>query len=143
MGTKDDLLFIIKSLDLQIKKRIVKIYKSHKINISASKVKILLYLKDNNNVTNTDLERITALSKSSVSEIITSMEKEGLIIRENSKIDNRVNFIKPTKYALSILDIVKEEIDNLSKSLEKSITKEELEIFYKVITKMKNNLETE
>ena len=68
------------------------------------------------------------------------MEKNNLIKRKENINDLRLKQIILTSDALNKINDIKKQIKKLDKLLEKDISKEDLEIFYKVTNQIKNNI---
>jgi len=101
MNKGKNILFEIKELDIQIKKRIMKVYREKDISITPAQSKLLFYLKNNkdSNITQKDLEKITFLSKSTLSESINNMVNNELVLKESNEKDNRIKYITLTNKA--------------------------------------------
>lgn len=68
------------------------------------------------------------------------MEKNGLIRREAVSYDARLKKIIASEKAMQYKDQVVSDLTNLEEELTKDIGPEELEIFFRVIEKMMNNV---
>jgi len=69
------------------------------------------------------------------------METNGLITKEPVPYDARLKKIVLTDKAIEIHNQIEQNINNLEESISRGITPEETEIFYKVLDKIKANLE--
>ncbi len=88
-----------------------------------------------------DFEQEFDIRPSTASNILTLMEKNGLIIRESVPYDARLKKITLTKKAIDIHNVIADSIDTLEENLKAGISDEELEIFFNVIDKLNNNIE--
>lgn len=142
MNKAKNVLFEIKELDLQIKKRIMKVYKENSISITPAQSKLLFYLKNNkdNNVTQKDLEKITFLSKSTLSESINNMVNDGLIIKISNEKDNRIKYISLTNKAYELLGDIEDEFSKIENSIINNVSDNDLNKFFEVISIFKSNL---
>lgn len=142
MDKGKSVLFEIKELDLQIKKRIVKACKESMIEISPAQSKLLFYLRNNDNklITQKDLEKITFLSKSTLSEMISNMQKEGLIIKTSSNTDNRIKYISLSSKAYECINQSEKEFSKLEKSIINNVSEEQLNKFFEILSVFKENL---
>lgn len=68
------------------------------------------------------------------------MEKNNLIKRINSEKDARSKQIILTNYSIELAKKMIKQKDNFEKAIQNSITSEELETFFKVTNKIKNNI---
>ena len=69
------------------------------------------------------------------------METNGLIEKEPVPYDARLKKIVLTDKAIEIHNQIEQNINKLEESISRGITPEETEIFYKVLDKIKANLE--
>ena len=70
-----------------------------------------------------------------------TMEKNGLIKRITDNNDTRSKKIILTEKALNVFEISKENVNLIEKECLNGISQNDLCIFYKVLNKMKNNLQ--
>lgn len=112
---------------------------------SPMQMKIVQYLIDNesNDIYQRDLEKVLNLRRSTISGILKTMEKHNIIIRSDSKVDAR---IKKIELSIDSKEFYKKSrclFKDINSILNRNITTEELDIFYKVIKQMKENLNEE
>lgn len=88
-----------------------------------------------------DLEQKFSCRRSTMSNVLALMEKNGLIIRKVSERDARLKEIVLTEQAKKVHEMAKADIKKLDKRLTDGITREELEIFYSVADKIRANIE--
>lgn len=88
-----------------------------------------------------DFEQEFNIRRSTASNILALIEKNGLITRESVPYDARLKKITLTQKALDIQSIVDKAFENLEKNIKKGISDEELQVFFKVIDKINSNLE--
>ena len=111
-------------------------------NISHTQILILKYLYNNKNIdiSQSMIEKETLLTRATVSGVLNTMEKNNLITRESSSIDSRKKIVKLTYNSLCNIDIIVGKLKTFEKELKKDITEEELNSFWNVVDKLKNNL---
>ena len=90
-----------------------------------------------------DIEKEFRISKSTVTEVLQLMEKNGFIRRESSKKDGRMKRILPTQKALEIRREVVENIHMVEEKLRAGIPEEDYRICLTVLKKMSENLTKE
>lgn len=90
-----------------------------------------------------DLEERFSVRRSTMSNILSLMEKNGLITRAPSKKDGRAKQITLTPRAVAIDRFVRQDIKRLEAVITKNISEEELKCFFSTIDKIKNNLEVQ
>lgn len=135
--------FEIKSLNNLIARKIMKDAKLDSgINITHVQVKILYYLFNHQDhpVYQRDIEKELSIRRSTVSGIIKTMEKNNFIERVTSKEDARLKQIVISENIKKFTSSFKQKADQFDQLLSKDIPKEELEIFFKVVNQMKQNI---
>ena len=88
-----------------------------------------------------DFEQEFNIRRSTASNILALIEKNGLITRESVPYDARLKKITLTQKALDVQSVVEKAFESLEDTIKKDITEEELEVFFRVIDKINNNLE--
>ena len=112
-------------------------------NITVSQAYVIDFITDNNDrdVFQKDLEMEFDLKRSSVSLMLNNMEKHDLIKRVPVAEDARLKKIILTEKALLLNKNISNAIDSIENKLSDSLTLEEINTFYKVLDKIRNNLE--
>ena len=87
-----------------------------------------------------DIEEEYSIRPSTATELLKQMEKNGLIVREPVAYDNRLKKIVVTEKALFYKKQVVEELTALEENLVRGISEADLQVFFKVIEKMMDNL---
>ena len=88
-----------------------------------------------------EMENIFGTRRSSISSLLSSLEEEGLIEREENIEDKRQKNIKLTEKGKNISLKMKNNVKNAEETLTKGLTNEEIKTFLEIAQKMKNNLE--
>jgi DNA-binding MarR family transcriptional regulator len=132
----------IKTLDNYIKRIVIN--KSKNISFyptSSIQIGIINYLiESDKDVYQKDLEKLFDIRRSTISGILKTMEKHNIIIRVDSKDDARVKIIKLTEESKDFHRKMLNNFKELDSELVSGISNLELEIFFDVIDKMKNNI---
>jgi len=107
--------------------------------------RIIKFLYDNQDkdIFQKDIETLLSVRRSTVTTIIKCMEKNGLITRMSVTSDARLKKLLLTEKARSIHKSIGEEIEKTERLARKNISDDELEIFFSVLDRIKNNLRTE
>ncbi len=87
-----------------------------------------------------DIEEEFQIKKSTVSQMLKLMEKNGFIVRCPSAEDARRKIIIPTEKSESIRTKLMEELKEVETAMKKDIPKKDLETCEKVMRKMVNNM---
>ena len=111
-------------------------------NITAMQKWIIGYLSDNDkkDIFQRDIEEEFSVRRSTATGILQLMEKNNLIKREPVSYDARLKKLVLTKKALDIQNEINQEIKAHDKKLSKNISKDDLEIFFKVMKQIRKNL---
>ena len=106
---------------------------------------IIIYLMkhDGEDVCQKDLEIETGLKKASITGALDSLVQKGYVYRVSSSEDKRKNYVRLTDTILAYRKDFNDREDLLNRKITENITPEELEIFYKVIDKVKDNIGTD
>lgn len=88
-----------------------------------------------------DLEERFSVRRSTMSNILSLMEKNDLIVRTPSKKDSRTKEITLTRRAWMIDRIIKTDLDRIEELITDGLTEGELDAFFSAVDKMKENLE--
>lgn len=90
-----------------------------------------------------DFEARFSIRRSTATNMLKLMEKNGIITREPVDYDARLKKIVLTEKAVELHKKAEKNIERSEKILKNGISDDELAIFYKVADKIKNNLEEE
>ncbi len=88
-----------------------------------------------------DIEREFSIRRSTASQILQRMERNGLITRQSVEQDARLKCISLTEKAWSLHCRVEEEHAALEACMKRGISETELNVFFDVIEKIQKNLE--
>ncbi len=113
------------------------------LNVDSSPLqgRILMYLSNaSGEVCQKDIEKILNRNKSTTSEVLDTMEKNGLIKRETAN-DSRKKNILITSKGREELEVVSSDREFVEKELMDGISNEEYQQFKRFLNKIKKNLE--
>ena len=99
--------------------------------------------KQNEKIYQKDIGNALNLRRATLSEILKTMEKNNLIFRIKDQTDTRKKEIIISDTAKNNFQIVKDKLNEAEKVITSGIKKEDLELFFKIINKMKENLKNE
>ena len=88
-----------------------------------------------------DFEARFSIRRSTATNMLQLMEKNGIIHRESVPYDARLKKIVLTEKAIDIHKKATKNIEEIEKKLKAGISEEELKSFYSVVEKIKANLE--
>lgn len=90
-----------------------------------------------------EFEKVLGLSRATVSSVLITMEKNGLIVRITDNTDNRTKKIVLSNNAQRVFNSSKEKIKKIEDICLKDITEKDLNTFINVLSKMTENLKEE
>lgn len=112
--------------------------------LSHVQLHVLFYVdkcvKTGENVCQRDIEKQLNLRPSSVSTLLSNLEKEGFIVRTVSDGDARTKYIRLTESGLNICDKNKLLIDDYDKAIRSSLNDEEQKALRNLLTKIIDSL---
>ena len=140
-------LYQIKGLEKMILRKFIKDKEVEQektcLTLAPTQMQIIAYILEhsNDNIYQKDLENILNLRRATVSGVLQTMEKNELIERITDLEDTRTKKIILNNKAKEIFSKNEKKLNEIENIIIQDITKEELEVFSKVIEKMKNNIE--
>lgn len=135
----------IKKIDSLIVRRIMAYNKDTIYHLTPVQIVVIKHLIKNKDsvVYQKDIEKKLGLRKSTVSGILGTMIKNGIITRTDSTNDLRSKEIRLTETGYKLDKVMKKKAIEFEKLLQSNISKEDLEVFYKVTKQIQENLEGE
>ena len=117
-------------------------YKRMNVEITPMHAKILITIyRSNTPLCQKDLEGPISCNKSTLSSIISTMEKNGLLSRRVSETDSRINYLVLTSKGLEMVDFLREDRAFTEEVLTDGISKSEYTTFMQVVDKIRKNIE--
>lgn len=106
---------------------------------------VLMYLMHNldKEITQKDIERSTKRSRATISGVLNTMEKNGMIFRTVSEYDRRKKIVKVCPVIQDQMHQLKRQFDEAETVLVQGISQEELSTFCGVMEKMIANIRKE
>ena len=138
------MLYQIKTLEKMVFRKFIENKRDERYPIvPPTQFQIIEYMINNNmkEVHQRDLENILKLRRATVSGVLQTMEKHALIKRNVDSEDTRTKKIILQDTAKEMFNSKKKKMQKIEKIIIKDIPKEDLDIFSKVIEKMKSNIE--
>lgn len=87
-----------------------------------------------------DVEKAYEIRRSTATGILQLLEKKGYLKRQNVSKDARLKKLILTTKAIEVHDRIIAKIEAFEEQLSEGISEEEREVFFRVVDKMKNNL---
>lgn len=110
-----------------------------------TQMEIIMYILEHKNkeIYQKDLEEVLNLRRATVSGVLQTMEKNGLIVRVTDTEDTRTKKIVLKDKTREIFERNRKRFDELEEILTQDIPEEKIKVFVEVIEMMKNNVEKE
>ena len=142
---KERVTYQIKNLNHEIIRYICEVGVDKKEFSTPAQMQILHYIisRKGNKVYQRDIGNALNLRRATLSEILKTMEKNGLISKVPDKNDTRIKEIILNDKALVSFKTVKKTLNNVEKTVIRGIDKKDLDIFLSVLAKMKRNIKEE
>ena len=131
----------IGNLNMLIFKQISNRHKELGFDITPVQAMIIMGVYNNESLCQKDIEQFVTCNKSTLSSVLDTMEKNGLIMRIEDKYDSRKKIISLTDKSNDIAKVLEKDCGYMDDLLTAGLSQHELEIFNSVIDKMINNLE--
>lgn len=139
---KKSLIHEIKVIDGDIFRAICNRYKRMNVDITPMHAKIIMTIyKSREPLCQKDLEGSMSCNKSTMSSIISTMEKNGLVRRQTSEHDSRINYLVLTEKGMEMVEFLKKDRSAMDKLMLNGISEEECIVFNQVVDKIRKNLE--
>lgn len=142
MEDKKSISDAIMTTNILIARRISQELKLQNFEVSPAQIRIVEYLSVNKDkkIYQKDIERLFKIRRSTVSGILKTMEKNDIIRRVDSLVDARSKEIILTDWAFNKALSIRNSFKGFDKVLCKDIGITDLEIFFKVICKINDNI---
>ncbi len=135
----------IHHLDILIKRMIERSEKDTPIyNLTGTNGWMIRYLYANRHkdVFQKDIEEHFNIRRSTVSKMVDGMEKKGLIERSSVEGDARRKRLTLTPFALEINALICENLERTDRELKANISHDDLKVFFSVLDKIKQNIDS-
>lgn len=119
---------------------ILNTFKAHNLDLSREQMMILKHLMEKDGLVQNDLAFITHRDKTSLTRIITNMEKKGLLKRVQCEHDNRRNKIFITAKGSNQFNKGLPLVFNIADKMQEGLTPDEIKSSIEVLKKVSKNL---
>lgn len=143
---ENNVLYQIKTLEKAIVRSFMKdhkcVFSNNMKPPTATQHQIIQYILEHRDeeIYQKDLEKVLNLRRATVSGVLQTMEKNNLIERITDDSDTRIKKVILTKNAKKVFLDSEEKFKRLEKMVVSDIAEEDLDVFMKVITKMRENI---
>ena len=109
------------------------------LDLTKEQMVVLKKLSFEDGLNQNELAFLTLRNKSSLTRLLTKMEKKDYIFREKSKEDKRIKNVYLTEFGKEIFEKTKPVIKNLIATMEQNISLEEKQQIIKIFKKIQTN----
>lgn len=146
MENKNHIGIEVKRLDNEIHSRMA-VYRSEKgqgeLTMMQSWILGFIYRNPEKEIFQKDIEAKFSIARSTATGILQLMEKNGYIRRVSLPRDARMKKLELTPKGVQMQEITIENIQRMENKLREGISKEDIDVFFRVIRKMRSNVEME
>jgi len=128
----------VKVLDYSIQERL----DLNQIDLTKEQMIVLKKLHDKDGLNQNDLAFLTLRNKSSLTRLLTKMEKKKYIIRKKSKEDKRIKHVFLTALGKETFINVQPVMKSMISQIEKNISEEEKEQMIRILKIIQSNFNT-
>lgn len=135
--------FEIRTLDNMMRKNFVSAVRERNLDemtIMHGWIIGYLYRHRDQEIYQKDIEASFSIGRSTVTGILQLMEKKGYLVRESVRSDARLKSLKLTETGIKLHEDAEHLLDMLDQEVCTDISGEEMEVFYRVIEHLKENL---
>ncbi len=143
MKPADKIAILIKKLSLEIDKLSNPILDPHNLTHSQYKILKFLLISPENSVRQVDVERYFSMTNPTVTGLVKTLEKKGLIERKINPDDSRSKILCPTQKTIAMKDLLYKLGDSLERKLTDVLTHDEREILIRLLKKLLHSSEEE
>jgi len=116
--------------------------KGKNLDLTKEQMIVLKRLHDKNGQSQNELAFITLRNKSSLTRLLSNMEKKHYIIRKKSKNDKRINHVHLTDFGIETFKRVKPILKNMISTMEQNISASEKEQIISILKKIQYNFDS-
>mgnify|MGYP000232884807 CR=1 FL=1 len=114
-------------------------FKSKDLDLTKEQMIVLKKLHDQDGLNQNELAFLTLRNKSSLTRLLTKMERKNYIFRKHSKEDKRIKNVYLTHFGKEVFEKTKPVIQNLISTMEQNISREEKQQIIKIFKKIQTN----
>lgn len=146
MAEKTRVGFEVKTLANMLRRRVDKLESRRGIDgVTSTQGRVIGFIirKNGEDVFQRDLEEEFSIRRSTATNILQLMERNGFIKRQSVDYDARLKKLILTEKAVALHKEIEKSLDETEKQVTKGISDEELALFLEIIARMKENLNKE
>jgi len=110
-------------------------------NLTHVQIRLLVFLyKSEKPIYQKDIEQYLRIRRSSATQMLNVLERNGYIVRVIPKHDARLKEIQITDSTLLLIDVLEAHMNKTECMLRKNIDESDLSVFFKVLDQLKENI---
>lgn len=117
-------------------------FNKHNLDLTKEQMIVLKRLHDKDGLSQNELAFLTIRNKSSLTRLLSKMEKKNYIIRKQSKIDKRINQVYITPFGKETFKKTKPAIKEMITATEQNISDSEKQQIIKILKKVQQNFDS-
>jgi DNA-binding MarR family transcriptional regulator len=117
-------------------------FNKHNLDLTKEQMIVLKRLHDKDGLSQNELAFLTIRNKSSLTRLLSKMEKKNHIIRKQSKEDKRINQVYLTAFGKEIFKKSKPAIKEMINATEQNISDSEKQQIIKILKKVQQNFDS-
>ena len=117
-------------------------FKEHGLDLTKEQMVVLKRLHDEDGLSQNELAFLTLRNKSSLTRLLTKMEKKGYITRKQCKEDKRINKVFLTDNGRDVFRRTKPAINEMISTMEQNISISEKQQIIKTLKKIQTNFDS-
>ena len=129
----------VKILEYYLQER----FNAHGLDLTKEQMIVLKRLHDKDGLSQNELAFLTLRNKSSLTRLLSKMEKKDYIIRKQCEEDKRINHVYLTAFGEEMFIKTKPAINEMIKIMEKNISDKEKQQIIKTLKKIQRNLDSD
>lgn len=112
------------------------------ISLTKEQMIVLKRLHDKDGQSQNELAFITLRNKSSLTRLLSNMEKKRYIIRKQSKTDKRIKHVHLTSFGIETFKKIKPILKKMIATMEQDISESEKELVISILKKIQHNFDS-
>ena len=129
----------VKILEYYLQER----FNSHGLDLTKEQMIVLKRLHDKDGLSQNELAFLTLRNKSSLTRLLTKMEKKDYIVRKQCKVDKRINHVYLTVFGKETFNKTKPAIKEMISTMEQNISDSEKQQMIKTLKKIQHNFDSD
>ncbi len=128
----------VKILEYYLQER----FNDHHLDLTKEQMIVLKRLHDKDGLSQNELAFLTLRNKSSLTRLLSKMEKKNYIVRKQCKEDKRINLVYITEFGEEMFKKTKPALKEMISTMEHNVSDLEKEQIIKILKKIQHNFDS-